>query len=74
MPFKASTAQDNDALPACAHLPPRSGLVQRNLEIMWIKRIGVHVSRNLLLNRNVKDAVVVPIHRSITSKTQSEVV
>ncbi|WP_231380036.1 hypothetical protein, partial [Polaromonas sp. CG_9.11] len=28
MPFKASTAQDNDALPACAHLPPRSGLVQ----------------------------------------------
>jgi hypothetical protein len=23
MPFKASTAQDKNALPACAHLPPR---------------------------------------------------
>lgn len=34
MPFKASTAQDNDALPACAHLPPRSGLVQRFLSLV----------------------------------------
>jgi hypothetical protein len=23
MPFKASASQDNDALPVCAHLPPR---------------------------------------------------
>ena len=23
MPFNASTVQDNGALPACAHLPPR---------------------------------------------------
>jgi len=33
-PFKASTAQDKNALPACAHLPPRSGLVQRFLSMV----------------------------------------
>jgi len=33
-PFKASTAQDKNALPACAHLPPRSGLVQRFLSLV----------------------------------------
>jgi hypothetical protein len=34
MPFKASTAQNKDALPVCAHLPPRSGLVQRFLSMV----------------------------------------
>jgi hypothetical protein len=31
MPFKASPAQDKKALPVCAHLPPRSGLVQQQI-------------------------------------------
>ena len=34
MPFEASTAQNNDALPVYAHLPPRSGLVQRFLSLV----------------------------------------
>jgi hypothetical protein len=41
MPIQASTVQDNNALPACAHLLPRSGLVQRFLSMVDLaKKIG----------------------------------
>ena len=48
------------------------GLNQRDLELIRIEHVGAHVLRNLLLERNAKDAVVAPTHLSVTAKTESE--